>query len=144
MSIQDKVWEVLAVKIAVLDDAPILSLEDSLNEINWEETTDYITDSLIDSPVPLGWLADAVLQAPFDLVLPSQLFGPRPMAMGVAGLRRPPHTRSRFMKWLTGWRQEESYDPTAASVLWYECHVPHGGSAHTQTVQARSRSLPSA
>jgi hypothetical protein len=110
-----------------------------LKGIDWDGTTSRISDSLLHSNVPPGLLADAVLQSPVDLELPSLLTEPSSVTMSIANLLRKPQERSTFMRWLTGWRQEETYEPTTASVLWYECHVPHGGSAQTKTIQARSR-----
>jgi hypothetical protein len=128
--------EHVPMEIEVKEDAPIDALEEAITNIDWNQSATRIAAYLLSSTVPLGSLATAVLQSPLDLKLPSRVSA---MAMVLATLLKQPQERSRFLRFVTGWRLEETYEQTTAAVLWFECHVPHAGSAQVQTVQARSR-----
>lgn len=125
--------------VEIVEDGPLAPIEEAMGGIDWIQSDEVIAEELIASDVPIGLIASEVFSSPLDLSIPTESFGSVPMAKGLAAFLKRPEERSGFMRWLTGWTTEETYEPTTATVLWFECHVPNGGSAQVQTMQSASR-----
>jgi len=126
------------VKVTVVDDRPIPPVEETLDLVDWEGEPEDIVTQLPDA-LSIDLLTTTLRQSPLDFRMSSEPEQGASLTTNLVARLRPPAERNKLMRWITGWKLVETYDPTTASVLWYECHVPHRGSAYTQTQQTKTR-----
>lgn len=124
-------------KVTLVEDREIPALQETLEQIDWTGEPEEIVTRLPED-LSVGQLTRTVLHSPLNFDLSSQPREEWSVPTNLMARLKPPAERNKLWRWWNGWDLVKTYDPIMASVLWYECHVPHSGSAYTVTQQTKA------
>lgn len=131
--------------VEVADEGPVPSVEDLVQGLDWSLQRDQIADLILSSRVPLKQFVQALTESPLNFGLVD--WAPSLTALNAAVLisatLQSEGLRKRLLRSLRLGRVVRRRSLTSVPLTWFECHVPHGGSAHVkaQTANGRIRKL---